>query len=152
MEMNLITGTSLALLSVFDIRNRKLPVSILSFWIIPVLIRPVLAILRCGPLSEQHRILVTALLGALPGIALTALSYVSDKVGKGDGVVLIILGLSENCSFVIAVTCIACITLSVFSGILCALRRAGRNTPMPFVPFLTGAYLVVKIMSRRLVS
>ena len=139
----------MTVLSVYDIRIRKLPVVILRAGIALALVRPALFFLLSGPSAEQQRLLTVALLGALPGIAVTALSFISDKVGRGDGIVLIMMGMLENCSFVTTASCIACLTLAVFSGILLALHRVGRNSRMPFVPFLTGAYIVLKLTGGR---
>ena len=137
-------------LSVCDIRIRKLPVVLLWTGMALAIIRPVLVFLLCGPSSEQQRLFTVALLGALPGIAMTALSFISDKVGRGDGIVLIIVGMFENCSFVTFASCVACLALALFSGILLAMHRVGRNSRMPFVPFLTGAYIVLKLTGGRL--
>ncbi|MBO7096177.1 MAG: hypothetical protein J6W85_04140 [Lachnospiraceae bacterium] len=139
----------MTVLSVCDIRMRKLPVVILRAGIALALARPVLFFLVSGPSTEQQRLLSVALLGALPGLTVTALSFISDKVGRGDGIVLIMMGMLENCSFVTTASCIACLTLAVFSGILLALHRVGRNSRMPFVPFLTGAYIVLKLSGGR---
>ena len=136
-------------LSVYDIRTRKLPVAILRAGIALALVRPALFFLLSGPSTEQQRLLTVALLGALPGLTVTALSFISDKIGRGDGIVLIMMGMFENCSFVTAVSCIACFSLAVFSGILLALHRVGKNSRMPFVPFLTGAYIVLKLTAGR---
>ena len=138
----------LTILSVFDIRMRKLPTVLLMAGVITAVIRLIMILPLNGPLSEQQRIVTVALLGALPGIAMTGLSYITDKVGKGDGVVLIIMGLFENCFFVTLASCMACFGLAVFSGILLVLHKAGRNTRMPFVPFLTAAYLILIVSQR----
>jgi prepilin signal peptidase PulO-like enzyme (type II secretory pathway) len=55
----------------------------------------------------------------------------------------------ENLSFVTLVSCVACLALAVFSSVLLAMHRVGRNTRMPFVPFLTGAYIVLKMTGGR---
>ena len=139
----------MTVLSIFDIGTRKLPVILLKAGAVLAVFRLAYILSMNGPPSEQQRILTVALLGALPGAAMTAVSFITDKVGRGDGVVLIILGLFENCSFVTLVSCMACQGLAVFSGILLVLHRVGRNTRIPFVPFLTGAYLVMFISMRR---
>ena len=136
-------------LSVFDIKTRKLPVCLLAFGIAVALLRVVFVFSRGGPPSEQQRILTVALLGALPGFAMTSLSFMSDKIGKGDGVVMIMVGLFEDCSFVTLASCAGCILLALCSGLLLAFRKVGKNTPMPFVPFLTGAILILMILQRR---
>ena len=139
----------MTILSVFDMKMKKLPAGLLASGVAVALLRLVIVFLRSGPPSEQQRILTVALLGALPGLTVTALSFISDKIGRGDGIVLIMMGMFENCSFVTVVSCIACFSLAVFSGILLALHRVGKNSRMPFVPFLTGAYIVLKLTAGR---
>ena len=140
----------MTVLSVYDIRIRKLPVALLKAGLALALARPVLIFLLSGPSTEQQGYFTAVLLGALPGIAVTALSLISDKVGRGDGIVLIIVGMCENCSFVTLASCSACFLLAVFSGVLLALHRVGRNSRMPFVPFLTGAYILLKLTGGRI--
>ena len=105
-------------LSVYDIRTRKLPVAILRAGIALALVRPALFFLLSGPSTEQQRLLTVALLGALPGLTVTALSFITDKIGRGDGAVMIMIGLFEDCTFVTLASCIGCIFLAVCSGIL----------------------------------
>ena len=145
-----VLGIFMTVLSVFDIRIRKLPIVLLKAGIALALFRPVLFFLLYGSPAEQQRMFSVALLGALPGIAVTGLSFISDKVGRGDGIVLVIMGMFESCSFVTAASCVACLTLACFSAVLLAMHRVGRNTRMPFVPFLTGAYIVLKIFGGRI--
>ena len=129
----------MTILSVFDMKMRKIPVSLIIFGMGIALLRLALIFPWNGPPSEQQRIFTVALLGALPGLAVTALSFITDKIGRGDGAVMIMIGLFEDCTFVTLASCI---------GILLAFHRVGKNTPMPFVPFLTGSILILMISQR----
>ena len=139
----------MTILSVFDMKMRKIPVCLIIFGMGIALLRLALIFPWNGPPSEQQRIFTVALLGALPGLVVTALSFITDKIGRGDGAVMIMIGLFEDCTFVTLASCIGCIFLAVCSGILLAFHRVGKNTPMPFVPFLTGSILILMILQRR---
>ena len=82
----------LSILSVWDMKICKLPVSLLVCGGIAVFAYRVTVTFVCGPSSEQLNAWLTALLGALPGLVLTVLSHYTDKVGRGDGPVMMIVG------------------------------------------------------------
>ena len=139
----------MTVLSVFDIKMRKIPVCLIMLGMAGALLRVAAIFPWGGPSSEQQRILTVALLGALPGIAMTTLSYVSGKIGRGDGLVTVMLGMLSDCSFVTLASCVACISLALFSGVLFAFHRVGRNTRMPYIPFLTGSYTILRLLQWR---
>ena len=77
-------------------------------------------------------------LSLIPGGVLIMLSLITEgKIGVGDGILVTALGLGlglERCMLVLTG---ALILNSVFCGVLLALKKAGRNTRIPFVPFIT---------------
>ena len=135
----------LLVLSGMDVRSRKLPALLLHGGAAFVLICLLAGGLFWLPSSELIRRVMTALLGAIPGLMLYVLSFYSDKIGRGDGMVLMIIGLTENWTFSMSLICTACLGLAVFSGVLMCFRRVNGRTHMPYIPFVTGAYLLIKL-------
>lgn len=135
----------LFVLSVLDIKTRKIPVRMLQLGSLAVLLLIVAESLLYLPPSELFRRVMTALLGAIPGVLLTVLSFYTNKIGKGDGPVLILIGLMENSTFSMIVICLACISLALFSGILMSFGKVSGKTQMPYIPFVTISYIVLKL-------
>ena len=132
-------------LSVLDIKTRKIPVRMLQLGSLAVLLLIVAESMLYLPPTELFGRVMTALLGASPGALLTVLSFYTNKIGRGDGPVLILIGLMENCTFSMIVICLACICLTLFSGILICFGKVSGKTQMPYIPFVTISYIVLKL-------
>ena len=139
----------LSLISVSDIRSRKIPGVLLKIGLLFSFLS-VSARIISGPSSEPVVRVMTALLGAVPGLVLIILAGYSDKIGRGDGMVLLIIGITESCTFSMILMSAACIMLAIFSGVLMAFHKVGPRTKMPFIPFVALTYLVLKIYERGL--
>ena len=135
----------LIILSAWDIKMCKLPVSLLVCGGIAVFAYRVTVTFVCGPSPEQLNAWMAALLGALPGLLLTVLSHYTDKVGRGDGPVMMIIGFCENCTYAAILICLACIFLTLVSVVLMIFHKVSRNTRMPYIPFVTLSYAFMKI-------
>ena len=90
----------------------------------------------------------------LPGIVLAGSTFLfakvtQEQIGMGDGLVLLVLSLFLTGKELIAVFLTALIAAAVVSGVLLALRRAGRRSRLAFVPFLTAAFLLQWMLWRR---
>ena len=135
----------LLILSVTDIKTRKIPVFMLRMGVLAVLPVFIGECFSCMPPSELLRRVMTALLGAMPGGLLTVLSFHTNKIGRGDGPVLILIGFLESCTFSMIVICMACIGLALFSGILMSFGKVTGKTQMPYIPFVTASYIFMKL-------
>ncbi len=143
--MILVTNLiNMLIISVSDIRTRRIPVSMLLVLALTAIYHVTYKLCYMGPSVELLRGMMAALLGALPGVAMTILSMYSDKVGKGDGLVIAAIGFCESCTFAALMMCLACILLALFSTVLLWRRRITKNTRMPYIPFLTVAYALIK--------
>lgn len=72
----------------------------------------------------------------LPGIFFIIISFCTgEKVGYGDGLFIIILGMLLGFGRCIFVICVSLVFSSAFALILLVLHRAGRNSRLPLVPF-----------------
>ena len=95
MIFTMIMFLYLIVLSVSDVKSRKLPAGLLRLGFFISVFSILIGCFWGRPLSELPRRVMTALLGAVPGVMLIVLSYYSDKVGRGDGIVLAIVGITE---------------------------------------------------------
>lgn len=84
-------------------------------------------------------------LGALPGIFLVAVAWLSKKAGYADGIVLIWLGILYGYRRSLAFLGISLFLICVLSITLLMLRRVKRYSRIPYIPFLTIAFLFVNL-------
>jgi len=128
----------LSAISVADIRSRRVPI-----WMLVPGGITVLAILICR--YNSGGINGFALLcGLLPGIVMLVLALSTRKAGYGDGIVLLLLGVVSE-DKVLMVYGVSLFLIAAGSVILLVLRRAGKDTAIPYLPFLTAAWLLVGI-------
>lgn len=122
----------LVILSVIDIRRKIVPMwGILSTLLISMVV-------VCLKNEESPSDMFIFCISLVPGLSMVFISWVTaGKVGIGDGLLLIAIGMGigfENCIYVL---CVALIFSCIVSGILLVLKKANRNTHIPFVPFIT---------------
>ncbi|MCM1087963.1 MAG: prepilin peptidase [Muribaculaceae bacterium] len=115
----------------FDIKKKEIPVYLAAAGIIAALGVNLFLLYR-GDLSAAE----TA--GSLlPGGFFLIVSFLTkEKVGYGDGLLLLTAGLFlgfYRCCFCL---CISLLGSSVFAILLLGLGKAGKNSKIPFAPFL----------------
>lgn len=82
-------------------------------------------------------------LSLMPGVFLLLIGAVTGgKVGMGDGIVFLTIGLTIGCSSAFTVMFLSLIFSAVWSGYLMLSRKAGRNTAIPWMPFVLAGYLI----------
>ena len=85
--------------------------------------------------------------GVIPGVFVLVLSCVlGGKIGKGDGYLLCISGLALGFAQNLAVLFYGLLFAGAAAAVLLLLRKVKRDTKLPFVPFLTAAYLLTVLM------
>ena len=117
-----------------------------------------LPIIACGALSVLRVALdlyrgaadpADLLLSLLPGALFLITAYVSrEGVGYGDGLLLLAAGPALGFMTALLGATTAVFASGMISGILLTLRRVGRKTKLPFVPFLTfgmGVMIFAKV-------
>lgn len=79
----------------------------------------------------------------LPGIAMLFLSFFSkEQIGYGDGIVFVLLGSVLSLEEIMCVLLLS-LFLSMLYSIGCLLcKKCRKKVSFPFVPFITGAYLI----------
>lgn len=81
-------------------------------------------------------------MAVLPGIVLLVFSVIyPNALGMGDGIVMIICGFITDTYGILLILCLA------MSGlILSSLFAGNRNTKMPFIPYITVAFCIIKFI------
>ena len=119
--------------SVMDIRTRRLPVWLLVLG----------SGLSAAAVLYQKSGYFDILRGVMPGLSLLAIAFATKKAGYGDGIVLSCLGMVLGGEKVLLLFGLSSFLLALCSLVLLVFRKVGRNTGMPFLPFLTAAWIVV---------
>lgn len=83
--------------------------------------------------------------GIVPGVGMILIAFATrEKIGYGDGALLILLGLLEGERVMIELL-LALFLAAVFGIFLLVLRRATVRTQIPFVPFLLAAHILQSV-------
>ena len=140
MTVIFFTSVWLVVLSIFDIRYKRVPI-----WLI--LLGGVLAggmeiyqyVIQTGEFAECG-------LGMIPGIALLLLALGTQKAGWADGVVTMFLGSILGFRQCVLTVMLSLIFISVLSLLLLIFHRVNKGTKIPFIPFLTLGFVLCEIM------
>lgn len=140
MAETILTGCWLFAASVLDIRSRRIPVWMLMLGGAAAVLA---VVCRCGFTLADC---VGMVKGCVPGAILLLMAAATGKAGTADGFALIFLGICTGGKICMAVFMLSLLLISLFSGILLALRRVGRNTRLPYLPFLSAAWLLGQVL------
>lgn len=135
-ERDILTGIAffIAVISAFfDVKRKEISISVL-------LVGGILGIgMNLWQIAGGSLSIWEAGASLLPGIFLLLLGFVSrEKIGYGDGLFLSVIGLFIGFYQCFLVLCISLLLVSVFALVLLCMRKAGRNSQLPFVPFLAA--------------
>ena len=134
-ENNFINGAVLIFLSIctiFDIRKKEIPLILAGVGMAAAV---GLTIWRIG---DGSIFTAQILLSLLPGLFFLFVSWCTkEKVGYGDGILLLIIGLTVGFYQCLAGLCISLFLSAFFGELLLFLHKAKKNSRIPFVPFMT---------------
>lgn len=126
--------------SIYDVRQKTIPLWILGAGSVWAVINSVVLAGQTGVLSALQAVAV----GILPGAALLLLGFLTEKkVGYGDGLLLVIMGILEGGKAVLFTFCIGLFLQSVLAVVLVIIKKADKQTKIPFAPFLLAARTAV---------
>lgn len=129
----LVTGILLAILAWIDVKTKTVPVVLIG----------VLALFLALTGFYIKLSIPFMVFGCIPGMVALFITYVTKgKLGKGDGLILLALGIGCGLDRVMLVWGIALTMAAVTGIVLLVLKRATRKTELPFVPFLFWGYVV----------
>lgn len=130
MWVEIILFLFLAFCAVWDAVKKEIPLFVVWIGMLTAFILHVI-----GVSADESWIMIGAAL--LPGAIFWAISYVTrEKVGYGDGWVLLMIGLFIGVAKCIAVLVTALLAEFVCLVLLLALRKIHKDNEVPFVPFL----------------
>ncbi|MCR5837235.1 MAG: prepilin peptidase [Lachnospiraceae bacterium] len=80
----------------------------------------------------------------IPGIILLIISVISkEAIGKGDGLMVINLGIIMGPEKIIGILMISLITCAVASLVMIVAKKVSKNYEIPFAPFLMIALMFI---------
>ncbi len=128
--------------SFFDVKWKKIPVAVLlagGVWAL-VWMFMCIAAQGCG------KVLAANAAAVLPGAAMIVISFLTNKkVGYGDGILLVILGIMEGIEKILLIFCVGLFLQSLAAVVLLLMKKADKQTCIPFVPFLLAAQMIFLI-------
>lgn len=125
---------------IFDVKSKKIPFVVLGAGGIWSVIGLVFKAAETGILQT----LLFILTGIVPGAVLVVLSFLTEKkIGYGDGIVLMILGCMEGAGTAFLVFCTGLFLQSLFAVGLLIVKKADKQSCIPFVPFLLAARIML---------
>lgn len=104
------------------------------------------AVVVCLPESSQSAASLAA--GMLPGVCLLAAAWATrEKIGYGDGWVLLVCGLYMGAARALAVLMTALLLACPAALYRLVFQKADKNTTMAFVPFLLAGNLLYLLLA-----
>lgn len=127
----------LAVVGVIDWRKREIPMSLLFIMSAGVIIFAI----YCKDITLWYR-----LAGGALGILLFVVSTVTkEAIGYGDSWLILLLGVHLGIFRVLQLLFVASLLAVIFALFYLWVRKWNRDATLPFVPFLTIAYLGVML-------
>ena len=127
----LVLGVWLAVLSIFDLKYKEIPLSISILG----------GVIGIGFCLVEPRALISVLVSCLPGFLALLFACISKEVmGYGDGMILIGMGMYLPISQLLSIGLQAFTIAGIVAlGLLVLFRKKG-NYRLPLIPFLGLAY------------
>lgn len=133
-----VMGAVLLLLlgSIYDCKYKCIPCWIFGIFGLWAACSLLISMVRQSILS----VLTASIFSVLPGLGLLLLSQLTEeKVGEGDGILLLLLGLLEGAQKVLSVFCVGLFLQALLAAGLLLAKKVKRQTAIPFAPFLLAA-------------
>lgn len=130
----------LIVLALFDWREQKIPVLLAGGGLMTAVAVNFYRIIH--NVENWRWIVISIVLGMLPGIYMLAVAYFTGKAGYGDGITLLGVGMFTDYKTCILLWGFSMLVLSVVSVAMLCLHRANKDTRLPYLPFLTAVYVV----------
>ena len=130
-----IVGGIMLICTLMDIKKKEI-----SIWLF--MIFGITTIFGCIVCAEQKGYLLAA--GIIPGILLAVLAKITEQsIGYGDGIILAEIGLLTGIGKCMLILAVALALAGIFSLGIVVIKKVDKRYKIPFVPFLTIAYLAV---------
>jgi prepilin signal peptidase PulO-like enzyme (type II secretory pathway) len=90
--------------------------------------------------------LINMLTGILPGAIFCLLARITGKVGYGDGVLLMELGICFGYHRIMLLLCVSLMLMAILSILLLAMHKVKKDTKVPFFPMLAIVFLFIEVL------
>lgn len=130
----------LGILGIRDFRKGDIPVG----WFVtgtPLFLGYCMMQIVCEELTWTE-----VVLGVLPGAGMFLVAWLTKKMGYADGIVLLQLGIALGYRQCLILLVFSMLLTAMISVGLLAFRKAGRETQIPYLPFLFWAYGILKLV------
>lgn len=135
----------LMILSLEDIRNKTISIG----WLVAAGF--IAAVQRLYMLAEdtadvEETTILVIVVGVVFIVLMVLMCTVMKSMGTGDMCLLLIIGLGKGMVTAVIVYMAASMLLAVAGGVMMIMKRITRRTQMPFVPYISVAYITVFCM------
>lgn len=140
---SIIMSSYLMCMAVMDLKEKKLPGFFLVVGSIMAFLVNIFSLLHTNDIGWE---VISFCLKVLPGTCIIVIAKLTNKIGVGDGWLLLIIGMVtgyKTCMFILG---ISLFLSSLFSAVMLIFRRANRNTRFPYVPFLAVSYFLLVVL------
>lgn len=136
--MMILIGAVLFMAAIMDIKNKKVKISFIV----------VLGLFCVFSVILNKNVNIWEICGGIAlGLSMIGLSVITNnQIGKGDGMVIAMLGISlgfRDCLMVIA---FASVVMAFLSIVLLLLKKANKKTRLPFIPALFISFVVINLI------
>lgn len=129
----------LIVLSIFDWKERKVPIVLLAAG---TAIAAGYGMHACfQEMDNVANNIMELCLGMVPGGFLLLMAWLTHKIGYGDGVAMLAAGLVLGYKKCLVLLCFSMFLAALISVGLLLSRKAGSRTALPYLPFVAAAYL-----------
>ncbi len=132
----------LMVLSIYDIKTRKIPV----FWLLIGGVAALANLIYLGCDRPPLEFWSELLKSWVPGVLMLLAGWLSGKVGYGDGCVLLVAGSILGGVKITAVFLGGLFIAAMTAIVLLVFRKVKKNDKLPFIPFLAVSALVLEGM------
>lgn len=136
--MEIVLLCYLIILSLYDCREKRVPFVLVCMGIAVAGILSIVKGSNDGQLWHQ-------VMGWLPGIFLILVAFATKKVGYADGCVLVVVGAVLGYQRAVLLFCISLMLTALVSAALLLLHKVSGKTRIPYLPFMTTAFLIQKM-------
>ena len=124
----------LIICSIKDIRTRTISLKCSIFFGMAISLISIIASISS---------LTDILLSLIPGLCIIFIGFISHQaIGYGDGIVVLIIGLSIGLKDTL-MCCLLAFFLAAIISVVLILKQHSKKDALPFVPFLSGSYLII---------
>lgn len=135
MAVHLLLTAVMIFSAAVDIKKREIPI-----WVFLLLG----SIALTGSMICEGHGLYQVAAGSVPGIVLLAMAKITDQsIGYGDGIVLAEIGCLTGAGRSMIILAGALALAGIFSLGMLTVKKVDKRYKIPFIPFLTVAYVAV---------